>query len=460
MFSKIRTFWSNFWYAIKSAYNTAFKNLPGGNVQAFSDTSRINFLAIFTSKLNNLSNIESTYEIEGDSTRVEPLKRLCSDLEAKRFDITEKMLGEGDYWVFPSHNSIGELYHRYVACDKVRILNMDGEDITEIVGIIDEYVSNNGETFFLKRHHTLDGDVLFIKIEVTNERNEPVYFAEWQSLEGEYQFIGAHNIGVGRFKSPVSGRGKEPVYGVPLNFGCGEIESKIFEDLAIIEKEFKNAESKIFADPLIMRKAKEKRTTPTIDKKYPESVEVSERWSIPENVFPIDTRGGTASAHIDIFSPEIRYSQYRDKLIDDMKQYEQQVGTDRGFLTPFENGTSATATEIRRSNASTIAMVDRIHTAQKNGVESTLNADAIFLNIPGELYTVKYDFYDAFEDVDKQYERISSAVDRGILEKDDELQWLFPEMTPEERAEKLSRISQEAKSDSEQTIERILNGGE
>ena len=100
----------------------------------------------------------------------------------------------------------------------------------------------------------------------------------------------------------------------------------------------------------------------------------------------------------------------------------------------------ATATEIRRANASTIALIDKIHNAIKMGVETTLKADAIFLNIADDLWSVTFDFFDAFEDTDKQYERIASAVDRGILEKEDELKWLYPNMTDEEIAEKLERL--------------------
>jgi A118 family predicted phage portal protein len=266
-----------------------------------------------------------------------------------------------------------------------------------------------------------------------------------------YQLQGVDNIGVGRFKSPTSSRGLSPVYGVPLNFGCEEIEQKIFNDLAMIEAEFKNAESKIFADPLILRKGKEKVSKGRQDGSV-------EAWTIPENVFPIDTRGGQASGGIDIFSPAIRYSEYQAKLIDDMKQYEQQIGTDRGFLTPLETG-AATATEIRRANASTIALIDKIHTAIKAGVEETLKADAVFLNVAQDLYSVKFDFFDAFEDADKQYERISSAVDRGTAEKVDEMQWLFPNLTREEIEEKLARISAEKQINQDEALERILNGG-
>lgn len=443
MFSKLKTFWNSFWYAIKTAYNKAFKDVPKDATQLFRDIKRINFLAVFVSKLNNLASVEATFEVESDSTQTERLKELCKDLENKRFDIVENMLGDGDLWVFPAHDSTGELYHRYITQDKVRILNMDAEKITDIIGVIDEFVSSDNKIYLLNRRHTLNGNTLVIETYITNERNGRVSLKEWEALESVYQLQGVDNIGVGRFKSPTSSRGLSAVYGVPLNFGCEEIENKIFEDLTLIELEFANSKSKIFADPYILRKGADKVG--------------NEAWQMPENVFPIDTRGGQASANIDIFSPTIRYSEYSAKLIDDMKQYEQQVGTDRGFLTPLETG-MATATEIRRANASTIALIDKIRNAIKVGVEMTLKADAIFLNIADDLWSVTFDFFDAFEDTDKQYERIASAVDRGVLEKEDELKWLYPNMTDEEIAEKLARLQATQTANTDRTLERILAG--
>lgn len=442
MFEKLRTFWSNFWYALKSAYNKAFKEIPKERTQEYRDTKRINFLAIFTSKLNNLANTEATFEVESDSTQADRLKELCKDLEAKRFDYTAEMLAQGDCWVFPAHNSAGVLYHRYVTQDKVRVLNMDGEQIADLIGIIDEYVDENNKVYFLNRRHTLNGDTLTIDTYITDEKNERTTLAEWAELESTYQLQGVDFIGVGRFKSPTSSRGKSYVYGVPLNFGCEEIEEKIFADLQLIEEEFANAKSKIFADPLILRKGKDKVG--------------SDSWQIPENVFPIDTRGGQTGANIDIFSPTIRYSEYRSKLLDDMAQYEQQVGTDKGFLTPFESVTATTATEIRRANASTIALIDKIHTAIKKGVQEVLKADAIFLNVADDLYTVAFDFYDVFANEAEQYQRIASAVDRGIAEKADELRWLFPSLTADEIDEKLARIAEEKATNTDNAIERIL----
>mgnify|MGYP006864372861 CR=1 FL=1 len=180
---------------------------------------------------------------------------------------------------------------------------------------------------------------------------------------------------------------------------------------------------------------------------------------MPEGMFPIDTRSGQNGANMFIFSPAIRYAEsYYPKFLNDLQQYEYCVGTDRGMLTPFESGTAATATEIRRANASTIALIDRIHVAIQNGVEMTIGADAVFLNVPSDLYTVKFDFFDAFEDTDKQYERIANAVDRGVAEKSDEIQWLFPSLTEAERQEKLARIEAARQQSTDSAIERMLMG--
>jgi hypothetical protein len=93
-----------------------------------------------------------------------------------------------------------------------------------------------------------------------------------------------------------------------------------------------------------------------------------------------------------------------------------------------------------------------------DGIKATLEADAVFLNIPLDLYEVTVDFFDAFQDEQELYNRIVSAVDRGVLEKEDELRWLYPNMTDEEIADKLARISAQTQTNTDQALERILAG--
>jgi hypothetical protein len=83
----------------------------------------------------------------------------------------------------------------------------------------------------------------------------------------------------------------------------------------------------------------------------------------------------------------------------------------------------------------------------------------VFLNIPLDLYTVMVDWFDAFLDEEAQYNRIANAVDRGVLEKEDELRWLYPNMTDEEIADKLARLEAQSQINTDAALERILNGG-
>ena len=101
----------------------------------------------------------------------------------------------------------------------------------------------------------------------------------------------------------------------------------------------------------------------------------------------------------------------------------------------------------------------KIQSAMFDGIKATLEADAVFLNIPLDLYTVMVDWFDAFQDEQEQYNRIVSAVDRGVLEKEDELRWLYPNMTDEEITDKLARIQEQGQINAEVALERILNGG-
>ena len=436
MFNNLKRFWTAFFSALQGAWNVAYQKAEESDAQSFRDVLKENFLSVLVTKLNNLVNIESTYTVESDSTIAELIVSLCKDLESKRYDITSEMLGTGECWVFPSHNNIGELYHRIVRAENVRILNTDGENVTDVIAVIDEYINKNKRVYLLNRRQTLTGENLVIEIYVTDENNNRTSLTEWDDICGKWLFRNARHIGAGRFKSPIYSRDKASVYGQPLNHGCESIEQKIFNDLTMIEQEYKRSESKIFADPLLLKKK-------------------DNGYDIPEWIFPINRREG-ATASIDIFSPAIRYSAYREKLIDDLGRYEQEVGTDKGFLTPFEEGKATTATEVRRANASTIALIEKIHNSIVGGVEMTLQADAVMLNVSPDLYTVKFDFFDAFEDTDKQYERIANAVDRGTAEKIDEVQWLFPNLSLDEQNEKLARIAEERTRDTNSTIERLF----
>lgn len=443
MLTKLRNFWRVFWSSIKTAYNKAFKEPLQTVTQPWRDITKINFLDIFVSKLNNLTNTEATFDVESDSTQAERLKTLCKGLESKRFEITAAMLGDGDYYVFPATNEKGELYHSFLTQEQVRILNMDGENITEAFGIIDWFTNEINRTFFLLRHHTLDTNgTLTVSYEVVDQDMRPAQLDRWDYINGsETAFTGANHIGFGRYKSPVDSRGLSPVYGVPLNFGCAEIEKKIQTDLSAIDEEFRNGKSVIFTDPRNLKERKELGA-----------------YEIAENIIPITSRAGQTGSNIDIFNPTIRCSEFYDKLVADMALYERQVGTSKGILTDNETAYTATATAVRRANSDTLALIDKIRTAIDSGNEMTLQADAVYLNVAWDLWDYQSDWFDPFEDPDEQWDRLVSAKENGAAELSDLVRWAFPRLSAEEIDEKLERIAAEATAATDGAIDRILAG--
>ena len=441
MFEKFKTFWNVFIDSIKQAYNKAFKPIET-NVQSWRDTSKINLLGIFVGKLNNLANTEATFDIESDSTQAEPLKRLCKDIEAKRFYITAEMLATGDYYIFPATNSKGEIIHSYLTQQQVRILDMDGENITEAYGIIDWYVDKWNKVYYLLRHHKLDvNGTLNISYSVMSDNGKKTTLDKWQDLDGrEYSFTNANHIGFGRYKSPIDSRGESPIYGVPLNFGCVEIEQRIFNDYKLIEDEFKNGKSVIFTDPRNLR-----------------ADEDLKQYEIADNIIPYKNLGGEKGNGIDIFNPELRFTPHYSKLVEDMAMYERQVGTSKGILTDNETAYTATATAVKRANADTMALIDKIHNAIDAGNEMTLKADGVFLNISPDLWQYKSDYYDPFEDPAEQWQRLKEAKETGAAESADLVKWLFPNMSDDDIKAKLQRISESIQEDTTSAIERAMN---
>lgn len=448
MFQKFKYFWGVFLESIKKAYNKAFKNLVNNGEQEWRDVSKINLLDIFVKKLSNLTNVEATFNVDSDSAQTERLKYLCKNLEEKRSQITKGMLADGDYYVIPAHNRNGEIVHSFLSQQQVRILDADGEDITELNAIIDWFVDDSGRAFFLIRHHKLeDNGTLTIDYLTVNEHGNSVKVSKWEHLSGsQISFKNANHIGLGRYKSPQSSRELSPVYGVPFNFGCKEIEDKIFNDLKLIETEFENAKSKIFAPVNLLKKKKTK------------AQGEEQEYHIAENIYPTEPRSGDVNSNIDIFSPNIRSSEHYAKLVTDMELYEKEVGVNKGFLTDPAPTANATATEIKRSNNDTISMLGDIRTAIDAGNKMTLLADGVFLNVSADLWSYSSDWYDPFEDPDTQWKRLLEAKNNGAAEEEDLVRWQFPNLTEKEIKEKLERIKATKISDTDDAFERAFTG--
>ena len=437
-------FWSNFWGFVKKKidqYDEEKKIVV--KVQDWENITEYNPLAIANTKLTSLVCDEATVELQTDSTLVQPLIPLAENLEAKRYEICSTMCGKGGVFVTMATGEDDEPYHRIIAPADVSVYRMVSDKMYEVAMVIDKKIVKHRE-YRLIRHHILDENgALYVYYYTTDKSGNEEYLAEWEHYKNDnVMYIGANNIGIAYYKSPQDSRGLSQ-WGVPLNFGCEEVEAKLKKARNDYDEEAELMKAKLFADKSIV-----------LAKKTTEG----ERHDLPEGIYTIQKRAGVDGTLIDSFAPATRLAEYKQKLIDAKADWEDMVGLDRGFLTEAEHTAGATATEIRTANTKTRSFVKKIQSAMFDGIKATLEADAVFLNIPLDLYTVMVDWYDAFQDEQEQYNRIVSAVDRGVLEKEDELRWLYPNMTDEEIADKLARLDAQSQVNTDAALERILQG--
>ena len=436
-------FWSNFWGFVKKKIDEYDEEKKiQVKIQQWEDVREYNPLAIANTKLTSLVCDEATVELQTDSTLVEPLKPLADDLEAKRYEICSMVNGKGGCFVTMATGEDDEPYHRIIAPADVSVYRMVANKMYEVAMVIDKKIVKHRE-YRLVRHHILDENgTLYVYYYTTDKSGNEEYLAEWEHYKNDnVAYYNANNIGVAYFKSPQDSRGLSQIWGVPLNFGCEEVEQSIKTARKDLDEEMHLMKAKLFADKSITLARKDELG-----------------YELPDGVYTIQKRMGVDGSLIDEFAPSTRYNDYKQKLIDSKADWEYMVGLDRGFLTEAEHTAGATATEIRTANTKTRSFVKKIQSAMFDGIKATLEADAVFLNIPLDLYEVTVDFFDSFADETEQWNRLLQGRENGVVEDKDLITWLFPTLSEQEKENKLSRIEAQKETDTERTLENIMSG--
>lgn len=439
-------FWSNFWGFVKKKIDEYDEEKKiQVKIQPWEDVREYNPLAIANTKLTSLVCDEATVELQTDSTLVEPLKPLADDLEAKRYEICSMVNGKGGCFVTMATGEDDEPYHRIIAPADVSVYRMVANKIYEVAMVIDKKIVKHRE-YRLVRHHILDDNgTLCVYYYTTDKSGNEEILPEWEHYKNDnVAYYNANNIGVAYYKSPQDSRGLSPVWGVPLNFGCEEVEHSIKTARNNLDEEMHLMKTKLFADETISRKI---------------STKDGERFDLPEGIYTIRKKAGVDGTLIDSFAPSTRYNDYKQKLIDAKADWEDMVGLDRGFLTEAEHTAGATATEIRTANTKTRSFVKKIQSAMFDGIKATLEVDAVFLNIPLDLYSLKIDWFDTYQNEQELHDRISNDIQNGFEEIDEMIRFNHPNLTPEEIQEKIERIKATQATNTDQALERILQGG-
>lgn len=438
-------FWNNFWGFVKKKIDEYDEEKKiQVKIQPWEDVREYNCLAIANTKLTSLVCDEATVELQTDSTLVEPLKPLADDLEAKRYEICAMVNGKGGAFVTMATGEDDEPYHRIIAPADVSVYRMVANKMYEVAMVIDKKIVKHRE-YRLVRHHILDENgTLYVYYYTTDKSGNEEILPEWERYKNDnVAYYNANNIGIAYYKSPRDSRGLSPVWGVPLNFGCEEVEQSIKTARNNLDEEMHLMKTKLFADETVARKI---------------GTKDGDRFDLPEGIYTIRKKAGVDGTLIDSFAPSTRYNDYKQKLIDAKADWEDMVGLDRGFLTEAEHTAGATATEIRTANTKTRSFVKRLQSAMFDGIKATLEADAVFLNIPLDLYEVNVDFFDAFSDETEQWNRLLQGRENGVVEDKDLITWLFPTLSEQEKEDKIARISEKSKLNTDEALNRILQG--
>lgn len=464
----------NFWVALLSKINNKINqclNAPKSKLPTMDagDDTVVNFFAMVVKKVLNRALMGAEFDVISDSTQAEPLKELCEDLNRNAYKITANMIAGNENisghsvaecWAVPSFIKVqgeNKLVHSYIDGSRVLITGIrDDGEISECYMVLNA-VKRKDKVYFLYRKHMLsdEGD-LSISFFVADDNANMVEadIPEWDDLiygfaeNGEKQqketvYKGVNHIGFGRYKSPVVPLNNDTVYGVPLNYGCGEIERQLENDVEQIELEMKASKKMLFPDWSIV-------------KEDTRGNAVSLGYAVDEYIYPIKKKAGVDGSLIDEYCPTIRYSDYAQKLEDDLCKYQAQMGV-RDLITHTENTSGATATEIKSKNADNMALEQSIRKALRKGNEETMKADSIYLNIPFDLWQYDEDYQDIYTDDTQKLNEIITVMQNGGAEVDDLVKFYFPTLSDEERAEKIARINESKQASTESSILSALN---
>ena len=137
------------------------------------------------------------------------------------------------------------------------------------------------------------------------------------------------------------------------------------------------------------------------------------------------------------YSPEIRSAAYSSRVQELFELLEKAIGTSKGILTAPE--AAATATEIRRAQHDTWALVGNIRKAAEKAIDNTVYAINVLCNYygltpPGD-YTVQYDWdMSMLENSGETWQQLKDGRSMGIRSKAELRAWQTGETIEEAQA--------------------------
>lgn len=414
--------------------------------QKYEDTHDINFVAISSKKLANLTVAESNVNIadsgNDSAPRVELINKVIGRFwEMQSVRATAMSYGYGAVYIIPyvvNSEIFIDVYPQNRCMETKRI----GDRIAGVT-VIAEQREIDSQRYYRLTDYSLDGNVYTIRNKAVKEYGGPAIplstVADWAGIAEEIEIDGVDRMLMGVLQCPNNHRSEDVTGGAPITYGNDKLLADIQECLNDIRSEFSNKKVRIFADETML----------------------DDKDHISATIFKKLMVGGKLESgpFFEIFDPAIRDSAYFNRLQMLFDLFEKSIGVSKGVLTDPETG-QATATEIKRSNYDTYALVEAMRKKWVHAIEDVVYAIDVFANLiggtPRAEYTIQWDWgYSLIENSEESFQQLKDGRSEGVISKAELRQFLRPDESLEEAQAAIDEI--EAR---EPTLSQLLGGND
>lgn len=407
------------------ATETPLENRAEGHWDmAFRQIERINFEAIFSTRLSNYTTSDST--VSSANEDIDELVKMAFDKAGKWCPMA---FGIGRVFLVPY--IIGDrIFLDMIPQSREVSLDMFGDEIHGFVAISDTRVFGNRKYARLTHYHydqeTKTYEVSNKAVDSYNGNEIPLTtIKEWATIPPVIVFRGIERPLFAVVDCPKDNRDSDRPQGAPITYGCKDTIAQIYETIRDYQVEYRHKVSVLGIDQTMI----DKNNTPGM---------------LPREYIKAN-RGGMDSGDLfSVYSPDIRGQAYRDRLLELFGLLEKQVGTSRGILTPAESA-NATATEVKRSMYDTLALVNAMRANIEAAFDSLAYTFATLLDLLGrrvtEDYALTWDWSEEMTtDAQEEFNVITQLHSAGVVSDVELRRYKYPNETPEEARKAIEEI--------------------
>lgn len=392
--------------------------------RAYRQIERINFEAIFSTRLSNYTISDSS--VSSANEDVDELVKMAFDKARKWCPMT---WGIGRVFLVP-----------YIVEDKIFLdivpqsrewsLDMFGDEIHGFVAISDTRVIGKHKYARVTHYHYENSANTF---EVSNkavsfESGAEIPLTsvkEWATIPPSIVFRGVDRPLFAIVDCPKDNRDSDRPQGAPITYGCHDLIMQIYETIRDYQVEYRHKVSVLGIDQTMI----DKNNMPGM---------------LPREYIKANRGGMDQGDLFSVYSPDIRGQAYRDRLLELFGLLEKQVGTSRGILTPSESA-NATATEVRRSMYDTLALVNAMRATIETAFDNLAYIFATLLDLLGRRvtddYALTWDWsQDMTKDSTEEFSVLTQLHSAGVVSDVELRRYKYPNETPEEARKAIEEI--------------------